>query len=108
MIRITLEKAEYFGWNGLPVPARTQIREFEDHYAAADWFIHDSYFSETYTTKAVWEIVDAEAQADQIQAIADKMHDSLVQLGVDPDERPEHGGRSVGEVLAHIALAAVK
>lgn len=55
MIRVTLVKDEWTGWNGQVVPARTQVREFEDIAEAENWFISDSYFSEPYTRSALWE-----------------------------------------------------
>lgn len=58
MFRITLEKDSYIGWNGERVPARVQVKEFEDHGEAVSWFVYDSYFSEPYTRRAVWERVD--------------------------------------------------
>jgi hypothetical protein len=40
----------------------------------------------------------------QIEDVAEAMSDYLTQLGINPDERPEHGGRSIAEVLAAVAL----
>jgi len=56
-VRITLERQPYDGWAG-SVPGRTVVKEFEDASRAADWFIHDSYFQESYTTRATWELLD--------------------------------------------------
>lgn len=56
--RITLVKDEYVGWNGQKVKARQEVKEFDDIMDAQNWFIHDSYFGETYTRSATWERVD--------------------------------------------------
>jgi len=58
MIRITLEKDAWTSWANKRVAAKTVVREFDDPMAAANWFIHDSYFDEGYTRKAVWERLD--------------------------------------------------
>lgn len=55
MIRITMVKDSYTSWNGAVIPARTEVKEFEDTGAAISWFTEDSYFEESYTRKAVWE-----------------------------------------------------
>jgi hypothetical protein len=52
MIRITLERPGREGGR-----ERVLVREFDDHYEAASWFIHDSYFEQPYTAKATWEVV---------------------------------------------------
>ena len=43
-----------------------------------------------------------------VQRVAAAMSDSLTQLGVDPDERPDHGGETTGECLARIAVKAME
>lgn len=59
MIRITIVKANYTGWDGVKVPAKTIVKEFPESQRseAADWFIYDSYFDEPYTEKAMWEVI---------------------------------------------------
>ena len=52
--RITLVKDEYVGWNGQKVKARQEVKEFDDIMDAQTWFIHDSYFGQTYTRSASW------------------------------------------------------
>lgn len=61
MIRITLVRREWTGWNGRTVPASTIVREFADEHTAACWFIEDSYFTESYTTSATWERIEETA-----------------------------------------------
>lgn len=34
---------------------QVQVKDFIDAIDAASWFIHDSYFGEPYTRKAIWE-----------------------------------------------------
>lgn len=58
MIRITLERSGYRAWTGALVGPKTIVKTFRDHMDAAQWFISDSYFDETYTKKATWEIVE--------------------------------------------------
>jgi hypothetical protein len=60
MIRITLVRREWTAWNGRQVPAATIVREFDTEAVAADWFISDSYFAESYTASATWERVDTD------------------------------------------------
>lgn len=55
MIRITLERDAWVGWDGQIVPVRTIVREFEDHARAASWLVEDSYYAESYTRKMSWE-----------------------------------------------------
>lgn len=62
MIRITLEREEFTGWNGRVVPAKTVVQEFADESTAVDWFVHDSYFEESYTVRAVWERIPDAAE----------------------------------------------
>jgi predicted nucleotide-binding protein len=60
-IRISLERrypTEHVFYDGSTGYTQTIVREFEDEYAAQDWFINDSYFEESYTSRAVWERVD--------------------------------------------------
>lgn len=59
MIRITLEKQGYESWHGKRIEPRVQVKEFPDDQRAeaAEWFIHDSYFDESYTVRALWEII---------------------------------------------------
>jgi hypothetical protein len=61
IIRVTLERDAYTGWRGQQRPAATLVREFEDTAVADNWFVHDSYFAETYTAKATWERVSVPA-----------------------------------------------
>jgi len=60
--RVTLEKDEWEpGWGVTKtVPSKVETRELDDVSAAENWFISDSYFSETYTKRAVWERIDPE------------------------------------------------
>lgn len=60
MIKITLHKQAYEGWNGKQMPARVQVVTFDnrDRERAINWLIEDSYFGEEYTTKMVWEVDD--------------------------------------------------
>jgi hypothetical protein len=58
MIRITLERDAYEGWNGVTVPAKTVVRTFDSVSEATIWFTRDSYFDEPYTRRATWEVVD--------------------------------------------------
>jgi hypothetical protein len=39
-----------------------------------------------------------------VREAANRLSDLLTMLGVDPEERPEHGGPSTSEVLASAAL----
>jgi hypothetical protein len=45
--------------------------------------------------------------AATVSDAADRLHDLLVMLGVDPDERPEHDGPTTAETLARAALSVV-
>lgn len=55
MIRITLEKDAWLGWDGRTAPARVEVREFEDVGRADDWLNRKSYYAEPYTRKMTWE-----------------------------------------------------
>lgn len=46
--------------------------------------------------------------ATLVERVAEALSDSLIMLGVNPDERPEHGGPTTGEVLAVIAVRAIR
>lgn len=43
-------------------------------------------------------------EAAAITAAADALSDQLTMLGIDPQERPEHGGESTAECLARTAI----
>lgn len=58
MIRITLEKDEWTGWNGQVVPASITVREFQDDHEGLSWFSEDSYYAEPYMRKATIERID--------------------------------------------------
>ncbi len=58
MIRITLVRGAWTGWNGKDQEPKTIVREFDDAALAQDWFINDSYFAEGYTRSATWERID--------------------------------------------------
>lgn len=55
MIRITLEKDARTDWSGQTLPAKIQIREFENHAEADNWLVEDSYYAESYIRKMTWE-----------------------------------------------------
>lgn len=42
-----------------------------------------------------------------ITRVAEALSDYLTQLGVTPDERPEHGGETTAECLARVAINAL-
>jgi hypothetical protein len=65
MIRITLERPGREAGR-----ERVLVREFDDHYEAASWFIHDSYFEQPYTAKAVWEVVHQAASAPEPSSVS--------------------------------------
>lgn len=56
-IRITLHRRE-IRWERHTAPADTIVRVFTDVDEALNWFLHDSYFEEPYTVKAVWERIE--------------------------------------------------
>ncbi len=52
----------------------------------------------------------AESKAEEIEVrfVAEALSDYLTQLGVKPDETPEHGGDSTAETLARVAISALR
>ena len=60
MIRITLERDSYVGWNGKQVPPGVIVKTFDDPNEACTWFVDDSYFEQSYTRRAVWEVIQGE------------------------------------------------
>lgn len=62
VVRITIVKRPWVGWDGRLVPASTVVREFADSVIAANWLVYDSYFSEDYTESVTWERLDTRAR----------------------------------------------
>ena len=58
------------------------------------------------TTKSVQNGSELVVTDEMVERAAEAMDDSLTMLGVDPGERPDHGGPTTAEVLARAALVA--
>lgn len=43
-----------------------------------------------------------------VEAVAESLSDYLTQLGISPNERPEHGGDSTAETLARVAISSLE
>lgn len=96
---------QYPGWQSEATGRhRTQRKEQEAFMAGAKWQAD--------------RVLAAEDQAHDVgytkghidgyrEAVAARLSDSLTQLGLNPDERPEHGGPSTAEVLATAALSGL-